>query len=197
MSLKQWVCEGRELLADAGIFVLHRLRSRSPRTGELCSMSVLEARDWVNVVALTEAGDVVLVRQYRHGTGDFTLEIPGGMVDGGEDAAAAAARELLEETGYSGDPPLPLGVVTPNPAFLNNRCHTYLIANCRRVAEPAPEGGEDLEVSIRPLGEIPGFIAEGGIHHALVICAFWWLAQRFPRRFSAESKDLPGRTASH
>ena len=66
--------------------------------------------------------------QYR-----VTLETPGGMVDPGESFIAAGARELLEETGYAGDPAEQLGVVTPNPALQNNRCGTLLIRNARRV----------------------------------------------------------------
>jgi ADP-ribose pyrophosphatase len=180
MALKPWIHEQRELVADMGVFQLHRLRAQSPRTGHYRSFSVLNAGDWVNVLALTAAADVVLVRQFRHGTGDFTLEIPGGMVDPGETPAQAALRELREESGYAGDEPVPLGVVTPNPALFNNRCHTYLVENCRRRYALEQDHGEDIEVITRPLRDIPGIIRAGGIHHALVVCAFWWLAQQRP-----------------
>jgi 8-oxo-dGTP pyrophosphatase MutT (NUDIX family) len=183
MTLKPWPHEDREFVADMGIFQVHRLRARSPRTGHFRSISVLDSEDWVNVIALTPAEEVVLVRQFRHGTREFTLEIPGGIVDKGETPAQAAVRELQEESGYAGDEPVPLGVVTPNPAFLNNHCHTCLIENCRRTAEPELDRGEDLEALTRPLRAIPEIIASGTIHHALVICAFWWLAQRYPDRF--------------
>jgi len=163
-----------------GIFRAYRLRSRSPRTGETRDITLLEAGDWVNVIALTPDLQVVLVRQFRHGTRDFTLEIPGGQVEPEETPVQAAARELREETGFAGEGPLALGKVTPNPAFLNNRCHTVLFENCRQVGEPAPDCGEDIEVLIRPLAEIHGIIASGQIDHALVICAFWWLAQSHP-----------------
>jgi 8-oxo-dGTP pyrophosphatase MutT (NUDIX family) len=144
---------------------------------------MLKAGDWVNIVALTPEEEVVLVRQFRHGVRDFTLEIPGGMVDKGETPAQASIRELREESGYAGDEPMLLGIVTPNPAFLNNRCYTYLLENCRRIGEPELDQGEDLEVLTRPLCDIPGIIASGAIDHALVVCAFWWLAQKHPRNF--------------
>lgn len=179
-KLKPWHHSQPELIADMEIFRVLRIHSRSPRTGEERRYSLLEAGDWVNVVALTSETEVVLVRQFRHGISDFTLEIPGGMVDREENPAGAAARELREETGYAGDQPVPLGVVTPNPAFLNNRCHTYLIENCRRIGELDLDHGEDIEVALRPIKDIPGIIAAGGIHHALVICAFWHLAQQRP-----------------
>lgn len=181
MTLKPWSHEDRELAADMRVFRVHRSRTRSPRTGQYRTISTIEAEDWVNVLALTKEQNVILVRQFRHGTREFTIEIPGGTVDNGETPAEAAARELLEESGYAGSDPIALGIVTPNPAILNNRCHTYLIKNCRRITEPEPDEGEDIEVLTRPLREIPGMIRCGDIDHALVICAFWWLAQKRPR----------------
>ncbi len=180
MTLKPWHYEDRELAADMRLFRVHRLRARSPRTGKDRNISTIETEDWVNVVALTPELGVILVRQFRHGTREFTIEIPGGTVDGGETSAEAAARELLEETGYEGTVPVELGVVTPNPAILNNHCHTYLVENSRRVREPKPDDGEDLEVLARPLHDIPGMIGSGEIDHALVICAFWYLALKRP-----------------
>lgn len=178
--MKRWRHGNKQLVADLGIFRAYRLTARSPRTGQAHPISLLEAVDWVNVIALTPDLQVVLVRQFRHGTRDFTLEIPGGQVDARETPAQAAVRELREETGFAGGRPVLLGTVTPNPAFLNNRCHTVLLRHCRPVAEPELDRGEDIEVLLRPLAEIPEIIRSGGIDHALVICAFWWLAQRYP-----------------
>jgi ADP-ribose pyrophosphatase len=178
MALQEWQYEGDECVEDMGIFELHRLRARSPRTGETRAFSLIETGDWVNVIALTSDREMILVRQFRHGTRSFTLEIPGGQVDRGEEPARAAARELREETGYAGEGPVELGVVTPNPAILNNRCHTFLFDRCVKVGEPELDRGEDIEVLMRPLADVPGLVASGQIDHALVICAFWWLAQQ-------------------
>jgi ADP-ribose pyrophosphatase len=180
MSLKPWFHKERELVADMRVFRVFRTRSQSPRTGLECNLSLLDASDWVNVVALTADHQVVLVRQFRHGTRDFTLEIPGGLIDPGESPAHAALRELREESGFAGNEPVPIGVVTPNPALFNNHCHTYLIENCQRVGEIDLDHGEDLEMSLRPVMEIPELIATGMIDHALVISAFWWLFRARP-----------------
>jgi len=185
-SPPRWERTGDEELSDFGVFRIRRYLARSPRTGRDRPFSVVDTVDWANVIALTEDDCVVLVRQFRHGTGEVTLEIPGGMIDRGEDPAAAAARELREETGYAGEDPAFLGTVEPNPAFLSNRCHTFLIRGARRVAEPQPDAGEDLSVVLLPRAGLAAAVADGRIRHALVVCAFWWLDQAGLLRPSAE-----------
>ena len=168
----KWPRLNREKLGDYRIFTLNQDTRRSPRTGNVHNFFVLEAGDWINVIPLTAVDDVVMIHQFRHGTGEITLEIPGGMVDPGEDPAEAARRELLEETGYTCDDIIPLGVVTPNPAFLNNRCHTFLATNARWVQTPTFDGAEDIAVETFPLADVPEMIRHGRITHALVVAAF-------------------------
>jgi 8-oxo-dGTP pyrophosphatase MutT (NUDIX family) len=174
--------EGR--VSDFEIFRVRRHLSRSPRTGETHPFTIVETTDWVNVIALTPSDEVVLIRQYRHGSDSVTLEIPGGVVDPGEEPSIAAVRELREETGFAGSDPVFLGSVHPNPALLTNRCHTYLVRDCERVAEPSPDASEDIEALLLPCAEIPAAIGDGRISHALVICAFWWL-----REWSRDGKE--------
>jgi 8-oxo-dGTP pyrophosphatase MutT (NUDIX family) len=170
--IHRWDVRGVDPIADCRVFSLRREDCAHPETGAEAGFYVLSAPDWINVMAVTPDERFVLVRQYRHGTKRFTLEIPGGMVDPGETPLVAAKRELLEESGYAADEWIPLGAVEPNPAILDNRCHTFLAVDARSVAEPAPEGNEELEVDLRPVGEIPGLVRDGTIRHALVICAF-------------------------
>ncbi|MEM7518969.1 MAG: NUDIX hydrolase, partial [Planctomycetota bacterium] len=98
----------------------------NPRNQQDFDRLVLETRDWVNVVARTPEGDFILVRQFRFGTREITTEIPGGVIDPGEEHAETAPRELREETGYTSSKWTYLGSVRPNPAFHDNRCHHWL-----------------------------------------------------------------------
>lgn len=154
------------------IFSLLRERYVSGRTGEDVEAVVLECADWVNVVALTEDEQVVIVRQFRFGSQADTLEIPGGMVDAGEAPRDAAERELREETGYAAKRWTAMGTVAPNPAFLRNRLHVFLAEGAERVAEQEQDPGEDIHVQTIPLANIDGLIADGTIDHALVLIAF-------------------------
>ena len=174
-SLK-WRRESSEYVADCRVFKVRRDVSADPRDGRAHDFYVIEAPDWINVVPLTPRGEVVLIEQYRHGTEEVSLEIPGGMVDPGETPREAAARELLEETGYAASELVFLGKTRPNPAIQNNWIHTYLArgAECRQ--EPACDGTEQTIVRLVPLEQIPSLIAGGEITHSLVVVGFHWLS---------------------
>jgi 8-oxo-dGTP pyrophosphatase MutT (NUDIX family) len=172
MSLRDWDEISEEPLCRYKVFDVVKARRRSPRTGADIGFFLVRTPDWVNVVALTEQQELVLVRQYRHGTKQVSLEIPGGLIDAGEvDPAAAAARELREETGYAGNHIERLGAMTPNPAIFTNRCHTYLITGCRRVGTLEQDPGEDLEVQLVPAAAVDQLVRGGEIDHALVLAA--------------------------
>jgi 8-oxo-dGTP pyrophosphatase MutT (NUDIX family) len=163
-----------ESLQDCKVFSVSRTLAESPHTGDRHPFYRIDAGDWVNVVPVTPEGEIVMVRQFRHGSRRVTLEVPGGMVDPGETPAEAAARELLEETGYRGDPARPLGVVNPNPALFGNSCHTYVVDRAIRVAEIANGETEETVVELVPGDSVHARLRSGDIDHALVVAALYW-----------------------
>jgi 8-oxo-dGTP pyrophosphatase MutT (NUDIX family) len=186
-----WPEEEREVLGRYNIFDLERSHRRSPTTGRLHRFLRLQSPDWVNIIAVTAEGDCVLVEQYRHGTNQTTLEIPGGAVDPGESPREAAARELEEETGFRPGRMVELGSVEPNPAFLSNACWTYLALDCREDGRVQPDPSEDIVVRRVPWREFTRLIDDGAITHSLVIAAHDHL-QRGIRRNEPWLADLTG-----
>ena len=141
-----WTRERSEQVADCRVFNVRRDYSADPRDGSAHDFYVIEAPDWINIIPLTEDGRVVLIEQYRHGTREVSLEIPGGMVDAGESPRDAAARELSEETGYEAGEVLLLGKTRPNPAIQDNWIHTFVARGVERRGEPSNAGTEQTVV---------------------------------------------------
>ena len=189
-KIKPWQRLDSETVYSCRIFSLQKNRSRSPRTGKTHDFFVLDSTEWVNIIPVTPNEEVVLIRQYRHGTDDITLEIPGGMVDQ-EDVSPlhAARREMQEETGYDSDDIIPLGAIHPNPAIQANRCHSFLARNVERVGEPHFDTTEETEVTLVPVGELPELVRQGRITHALVVVAFYWYDLLKRRKPSVASRD--------
>jgi ADP-ribose pyrophosphatase len=144
-------------------------------TGAEKDFVVLEFPDWVNVIPLTADGRVVLIRQYRHGISAPTWEIPGGVIDPGEEPLHAAVRELSEETGYAAENVKLLGRVSPNPAIQGNWSYSFLAEGCRDTGVRNLDPFEDIEVKLFSLEEIPALIKQEKICNSLVINAFTWL----------------------
>ncbi len=168
---QRWQKLRTEPHATTRIFDVTRVIYRHPRKGGEQDFVVINAPDWVNVLALTPRHDLVLVRQFRFGTDDFSLEIPGGVIDPGEDAIAAGLRELQEETGYVGSGARLLGSVRPNPAMQSNRCHLVLVENARPAAKLDWDPDEEFEIMTRPVDEVYALAYSGGITHAMVLDA--------------------------
>ncbi len=169
-----WELVETEEVASCAVFEVERAHARSPHTGAIHPFYRIRADRWCNIVPLTAAGEIVMVRQYRHGSRRVTLEIPGGIVDPGETPGDAAARELLEETGYRAARVEPLGVVNPNPALFGNSCHTFLARNVEKTSAISNSEVEETQVELVPRSRLRDRLRAGDIDHALVIAALHW-----------------------
>jgi 8-oxo-dGTP pyrophosphatase MutT (NUDIX family) len=161
------------------LFRLRRERFRSRVSGREHDFYVMHLADAVHAIALTPDDRMVLVRQFRAASMHDSLEPPGGLLEPGEDPREAGARELLEETGYAGDPPVLLGTLWSNPSILTSRTATIVITNARRVAAPTLDHNEEVAVELVPARSILRLIQEGRIDHALCVAGLlWWLESR-------------------
>jgi ADP-ribose pyrophosphatase len=176
-----WPLEASEPVGDFRHFRARREWYRSPRNGESHDFYVLDMPDWVQVVAVTRVGRLVLVEQFRPGSRRVTLEFPAGLVDPGEEPAAAAARELAEETGYHGGSPLVIGDLDPNPALQNNRLVVVLIEGCRAMGERDQDPGEAICVQEASADELESLIEQGRFATAFGLVA-WDCFRRYRRQ---------------
>ena len=168
-----------ETLVETWLFRLRRERFRSSQSGLVHDYFITEVADGVHAIAVTPDDEVVLVRQFRAGSRRDSLETPGGLLETGEDPGEAGARELLEETGYAGDPAESLGILRPNPALLTMAITTVVIRNARRIADPRPDDREELSVVLAPASEVSAMIRDGRIDHAVCVAGLlMWLAMR-------------------
>lgn len=150
---------------------------KNPRNEKELKRLVLETPDWVNMVAITSDKKIVVVHQYRFGTGEISTEIPGGLIDPGESSREAAIRELREETGYTSSKWSYLGAVEPNPAFHTNLCHHWLAEDIKKTDIPALDEGEDILVEILDFNAVRSAIRTGHIKHSLALSALSRIAE--------------------
>jgi ADP-ribose pyrophosphatase len=178
----EWREVAREPVADCKVFSVERSIAASPTAGSRHTFYRINSSSWAQLVPVTKDGQVVLVRQYRHGASRVTLEIPAGLVDPGEDPLHAALRECLEETGYRARNAVSLGSVNPNPALFSNRLFAYLATDVEPVAPIQNVGAEQTEVVLVPVRQLPELILRGDIDHALVAATLWrYLHEHAPR----------------
>ncbi len=200
MAEPTWHPDGDEpvTLEENWLFRLRRERFRSRTSGKTHDYFVMHLADAVCVIAVTDRGKLVLVRQFRAGSGHDSLEPPGGLVAPGEDPLLAAARELAEETGYVGDSPRLLGVTWSNPSILSSRFYVVLVTNARHTAQPTPDFEEELQVELVLSGQVPWMIRDGRIDHALAVQGILlWLTSELPGSPWSPEPTSPPRRQFH
>ena len=143
----------------------------NPRNGKEVEVVVLSGNDAVNVMAITKENKVIMIRQYRFGINNYTTEIPGGLVDKGEDILLAAQRELREETGYSGENWQYLGKIAQNPVFQDAYIHHYLLTDAEKTHSTQFDEAEDIEMIEMDLGEMRRGLAACKFQHPHTVSA--------------------------
>ena len=178
--IKNWKTKEDILIDNYKIFELHKVIRITEDNLKEGNFVYLDSPDWVNVIPVTKDNKILLIEQFRHGTNEITLEIPGGMVEPNEDPASAGMRECMEETGYGslGIAEL-LGIMTPNPAFLSNKCYSYLWNNVDKLYEQKLDKHEEINVIEATWNEIFNYIKNGKVRHSLVLNAFFFFSLKY------------------
>ena len=163
MTIKPW-----KVLESSYFRPRFRIDTCKLGNDSLLDATIFEFRAWANIMAITKTGEVVLVRQYRHGVRDVLLEFPGGVVEDGEEPIEGAKRELLEETGYVASEWIQVGALYPNPALQTNTLHCFLALNAEKISGQNLDAGEDIEVHLMSLDELVVLAKRGKFPHALM-----------------------------
>ncbi|HTX71765.1 MAG TPA: NUDIX hydrolase [Rectinemataceae bacterium] len=170
-----WRETARRDIADCRVFEVSS-SERESADGRKGTFYLVNAHDWAGVIPVVDTPTgrmIVMIRQYRHGTGRLCLEFPGGAIERGEDPAKAVARELTEETGYQAEMIVPLGLLSPNPAFMTNAFHAFVAEGCSLVHEQRLDELEEIEVSLVPEREAIDLVGAEDYGHALMTAALF------------------------
>jgi ADP-ribose pyrophosphatase len=189
-----WICQSEKTLLSSPFMKLVERKCQSSEDQREFTFFVLKSRDWCNIIPVTEDGNVVLVRQFRAGISEHTLEVPGGVTDSTDaDSMKAAIREMEEETGYTLLPDaqcIELGWNYPNPAIFDNRCYSYVVGPVKKTQIQNLDPGEMIEVIEVPISELPERILRGEISHSLMLNTFFLLALRSESASAALKSEL-------
>jgi mutator protein MutT len=142
---------------------------------------LLNGRDWSNIIAVTDEREILLVRQYRHGIEEYTLELPGGCLEIGETPKDAIMRELEEETGYCAENCQKLITLHANPAMMNVKAHFFVANNLRETAKVKLDATEDITLVKMPIEEVYQNISSGRITHAIQVAALLFARDQLTR----------------
>ncbi len=161
----EWRCVKSEDGPDLKLFTARFDHMLNPRNQVTERMIILVSPDSVNVVPITHSQEIIFVHQYRFGTRTYTLELPGGIVDAGENHDVAARRELQEETGFSSQTWEYLGKIGSNPVFMDSYVHHWVARDVELTHDISLDAGEDVEWVAMPLEEVKRKLLSGQFEH--------------------------------
>jgi len=150
-------------------------------TGRQAELAILHHPGAAAVVPFLDAQRIVLLRQFRHAAGGTIWEVPAGKLDGDEDPAACAARELAEETGYRAGRLERTGMIFTTPGFTDERIHLFCAYDLTAGAT-AHERNEVIATEVVPLARALEMIDRGEIRDGKTIAALFLAARRHGAR---------------
>ena len=171
MAATVWPLSAEESVLTTPVFEVRRHWCRSPKDGRDKAFTVLNCPDWVQVLAVTPEDRVLLVRQFRQGTRQVSLELPGGVIEPGQTPEEAARRELREETGYAAETFRRLAAFRPNPAVQNNTAHAFVAEEARLTGPTEFDENEDLDLVLVPAAELRDLVLTGAVDHVIMAAA--------------------------
>ena len=186
IKVREWKLEGEKLVADCRVFKV-KLRTFVHPDGRRGDFYVNESADWVQVAPIIrdeKSGKIrtVLVKQFRFGIQKMSWEFSGGIVENGESPAKAAARELLEETGYSGGKPKILASYSPNPAIQNNLAHFAVMEGCKKTSTTDWDENEEIETRLVDVDKLDSMVKSEKITHAIAINSIYFLQKYLAKK---------------
>jgi len=177
-----WKEEGRKKVFESRIFSIHESYCRTPDE-QLRTYTIIDSLDWAIVIPVLETPQgrkFVMVRQWRHGLRDMSLEFPGGVFEHGEDPRDAAVREMLEETGYKPETVKKLGEFSPNPAIMSNKVHFFLAEGLTDTGRQELDADEFIQTEIVAADEVIKGMGKPPFVHALMGSAVTLYLQQMP-----------------
>ncbi len=169
--MNKWQIEKRDTINKQRIFSIEKLLCYHPTKKVNHDFFILNNPDWVNIVAVDTVGNLVLVKQHRLGTDEYTIETVAGLIDPGEEPAKSAQRELLEETGYEATEIVLLKKLAANPAIMNNYIYFYCALNAKKVQDQSLDLAEDIEIMSLTPRQVFEYIQNGSINHSIIVTA--------------------------
>jgi 8-oxo-dGTP pyrophosphatase MutT (NUDIX family) len=169
--MEKWKTLSTESGPDLRLFRAFLHQMENPRNGIISPKVVLSGPDAANCVVITPKEEIVFVKQYRFGIDEFTLELPGGLVETNEDPKDSAIREIQEETGYRSDQISLLGKIASNPVFMDCWIYHFIAKGATQRFEVRQDPGEDIETILIPKEKVYEMIKNGEFIHPHTISA--------------------------